>query len=130
MIKTIEVDGKLMMDKDDLSDPTDVILKGKLLDNYINILENRKKQAELLEEMIQSIIWHKIEGEKFEKKTLIETIKGIDTLNKPSELRKLMNDVVNGVSVKSADIYRESFLGYKRHRFSKKFRDSMRKVLY
>jgi hypothetical protein len=102
----------------------------KLLDSYIHILELDKRKRETLFEIIRSIIWHKIEGDAFEKKTLIETIKGIDILNKPSELRKLMDNVTKGEHVRCADVYRESILGRKNLKFSKKFRNSLREVLY
>jgi len=102
----------------------------KLLDNYITLIGNHKKQSELLSEMIYSVIWHKVEGEPFEKKTLIDTIKGIDILNKPSELRELIENVIKGIRVRCVDIHMESTLGKVNFRFSKKFTESLRKVLY
>ncbi len=130
-MKTIEVDGKLMMNKskDDLSDPTDSVLKKGLLDNYIHLLELDKKKRNLLFELICSIIWHKVEGDSFEKKTLIETIKGVDILNNPKKLRDLIYCIVNNKRVRVVDIYHESAIGCIHFRFSKKFTESLKKIL-
>ena len=102
----------------------------ELLNTYISLLENKKKQSELLSEMIYAVIWHKVEGELSEKKTLIETIKRIDHLNKPEKLRKLMDDIMKGVRVYVHDIYEERALGKGYHKFSEKFTKSLKKVLY
>ena len=101
-----------------------------LLNTYINLLENKKKQSELLSKMIYSVIWHKVEGESFEKRTLIDTIKRIDHLNNPDKLRELMDDIIKGMRVYVHDIYEERALGKGYHKFSEKFTKSLKKVLY
>lgn len=141
-MKTIEIDGKLMMNKskDDLSDPTDdpikllddcAIVESKgLLNTYIRLLELEKKKAKTLESIICSVIHHKVDGSELDKRTLIGTIKRIDCLNHPEKLRELIENILNKPTVKVWDIYGERALGWRNFKFSNKFKTSLKKVLY
>ena len=124
-----------MSNKDGILDPiksrtAPIVEYSGLLDCYVHLLELEKQKIETLGQIIYAVIMKKVEGTEREKRTLIETIRKIDHHNNPEKLRTLINDVIDGKEVRAFDMYRESFLGYKKFKFSKKFIASLKKTLY